>query len=161
MGSPGSFDLSPVPGGQATTAVPIVVALYEPSDDGGSYTILPNVYCLRIDYREGPEPPLARFTYFMDDSLYASLGWPSQFEQLFPIDAQGDYVVLTDDRLVVLTQDPDGNPIVLFDGFAQVPQTDVAGQSAGRHVRCAGCGDPALGQTDHRPAFSGTHRPAV
>ena len=41
---------------------------------------------------------------------------------------QGDYVVLTDNRLVVLTQDPEGNPIVLFDGFAQVPQVDLAAQ---------------------------------
>jgi len=121
----GSFDLSPVPGGQATQALPIVVALYEPGG-GGSYTILPNVRCMRIDYREGPEPPLARFQYFMDDLLDASMGWPAQFERLWPIDSQGDYVVLTDDRLVVLTQDPDSDPIVLFDGFAQVPQADVA-----------------------------------
>jgi hypothetical protein len=123
---PGSFDLSPVPGGQATQALPIIVALYEPGEDGGSYTILPNVRCQRIDYREGPEPPLARFQYFMDNLLDATLGWPSQFERLWPMDAQGDYVVMTDDCLVVLTQDPDGNPLVLFDGFAQIPQCDVA-----------------------------------
>src|SRR5262249_43261708 len=46
--------------------------------------------------------------------------------------AQGDYVVLTDDRLVALTQMPpaeaDCEPqvIVLFDGFAQVPQADLS-----------------------------------
>ena len=123
----GSFDLSPVPGGVATQAAQIIVALYEPGDEN-PYTILPNVRCLRIDYREGPEPPLARFRYFMDDLLEATMGWPSQFEQLWPIDAQGSYVVLTDDRLVVLTEDPQGNPLVLFDGFAQVPQVDVAAQ---------------------------------
>ena len=68
---PGSFDLSPVPGGQATTALPVYVAKYDPSDEENPYTILPNVRCLRIDYREGPEPPLARFQYFMDDLLQA------------------------------------------------------------------------------------------
>ena len=106
---PGSFDLSPIPSAIAVPAVPVIVCLYQP-DEGNAYTILPNVYCLRIDYREGPEPPLARFQYLMDDLLEAALGWPSQFEQLWPIDAQGDYVVQTDDRLVVLTQDPEGNP---------------------------------------------------
>ena len=126
----GSFDLSPVPAGQATAALPIAVCLYTPGDEN-PYTILPNVRCLRIDYREGPEPPLARFQYFMDDLLEASLGWPSQFESLWPINAQGNYVVLTDDRLVVLTQippaTPDGGPqtVVLFDGFAEVPQADL------------------------------------
>ena len=58
----------------------------------------------------------------------ATLDWPSQFEQLWPIDAQGDYVVLNDDRLVVLTQDPSGDPVVLFDGFAQIPQVDLFAQ---------------------------------
>jgi hypothetical protein len=126
----GSFDLSPVPGGIATIAIPIGVALYTPGDEN-PYTILPNVRCLRVDYREGPEPPLARFAYILDDLIDGALGWPSQFERLWPIDAQGDYVVKTDDRLVVLAEIPsstgDGSPqtIVLFDGFAQVPQVDV------------------------------------
>jgi hypothetical protein len=132
----GSFDLSPVPGGQAVQALPIVVALYEPGGEN-PYTILPNIFCLRIDYREGPEPPLARFQYMMGDLLQAALGWPSQFEKLWPIDAQGDYVVMTDDRLVVLTQvppaeaDQDPETVVLFDGFAQVPQADVSAGSQG------------------------------
>jgi hypothetical protein len=126
--SQASFDLSPVLAAIGTQAVPIVVCRY---DSGGEnqYTILPNVRCLRIDYREGAEPPLARFQYYMDDLLAASLDWPSQFEQLWPIDAQGDYVVMTDDRLVVLTQDPEGNPVVLFDGFAQIPQADLSAQT--------------------------------
>ena len=65
----------------------------------------------------------------MDDALADALDWPNQFEQLWPIDAQGDYVVLNDDRLVVLTQDPQGNPVVLFDGFAQIPQVDLSAQT--------------------------------
>lgn len=131
---PGSFDLSPVPAGQAVIAQPIVVCLYKPGDEN-PYTILPNIFCQRIDFREGPEPPLARFQYMMGDLLAAAVGWPAQFEQLWPIDAQGDYVVMTDDRLVVLTQvppataDEDPQTIVLFDGFAQVPQADVSSAS--------------------------------
>ncbi len=125
---PGSFDLSPIPSAIAIPAAPVIVCLYDSTAEN-PYTILPNVYCLRIDYREGPEPPLARFQYLMGDLLEAALGWPSQFEQLWPIDAQGDYLVQTDDRLVVLTQDPEGNPVVLFDGFAQIPQADVSSQS--------------------------------
>ena len=127
----GSFDLNPVPAQIADQALPIFVCLYDPAADpaDGPYTVLPNVRCLRIDYREGPEPPVARFQYFMDDLFSAALGWPSQFEQLWPIDAQGNYVVLNDDRLVVLTADPSGNPIVLFDGFAQVPQVDLSAES--------------------------------
>jgi hypothetical protein len=139
MADPGSFDLNPVAPAVATAAMPIAVALYVPGSGGGGeddspYTILPNVYCLRIDYREGHEPPVARFTYMMDDALDALMGWPSQFEKLWPIDAQGKYVVNNDDRLVVMTQvppsSPDGKPktVVLFDGFAQIPQIDVNAQ---------------------------------
>ena len=127
----GSFDINPVPSSVANIALPITVCLYDPADDENPYTILPNVRCLRIDFREGPEPPVARFQYLMDDLLQSALGWPSQFQQLWPIDAQGNYVVLTDDRLVVMTQDPSGNPIVLFDGFAQVPQVDLSAQNQG------------------------------
>jgi hypothetical protein len=128
-----SFDLSPVAGSMAMPAAPIIVCKYTPG--GGSdnpYTVLPNVFCLRIDYREGPEPPVARFQYMTGDLLEAAMGWPSQFEQLWPIDAQGSYVVLNDDRLVVMTQtqpseaDQDPQPLVLFDGFAQIPQADVS-----------------------------------
>ena len=52
--------------GLATQAVPIFVALYLPGKEN-PYTILPNIFCLRIDYREGPEPPLARFQYLTGD----------------------------------------------------------------------------------------------
>src|ERR1019366_2099867 len=124
----GSFDLNPVPADVANAALPISVCLYDETNSGNPYTTLPNVFCLRVDFREGPEPPVARFQYLMDDLLQSALGWPSQFQQLWPIDAQGNYVAVTDDRLVVLTADPNGNPIVLFDGFAQVPQVDLSAQ---------------------------------
>jgi len=124
----GSFDLNYVPTSIAGQALPIVVCRYSAGDDK-PYTILPNVRCLQIDYREGPAPPAARFQYLMGNVLESALDWPSQFEQLWPIDAQGNYVVQVDDRLVVMTSDPVGNPIVLFDGFAQIPQVDVSPQS--------------------------------
>jgi hypothetical protein len=134
MGNPASFDLNPIAAAITTAAMPISVALYSPGS-ANPYTILPNVYCLRIDYREGPEPPVARFQYLMDDALAAALNWPSQFEQVWPIDAQGNYVVLNDDRLCVLTQAPPSTPdagpqtVVLFDGFAQIPQVDLSAQN--------------------------------
>ena len=134
MGQPASFDLSPTAAGITTNAMPIAVALYQPGSQN-PYTIIPNIYCLRIDYREGPEPPVARFQYLTDDALAVAMDWPSEFEELWPIDAQGSYVVLNDDRLVVMTQlppsTPDGNPqtVVLFDGFAQIPQVDLSAQS--------------------------------
>jgi len=129
-GSP-SFDLSPVAQGIAVQAAPVIVARYAPGSEN-TYTVISNIRCLRIDYREGPEPPVARFQYVLDNNLEVILGWPSRFEKLWPIDAQGNYVVLNDDRLVVLTADPEGNPVVLFDGFAEVPQIDVA--AAGQNV---------------------------
>jgi hypothetical protein len=126
----GTFDLSYLPAAIASPALPIGVLLYQPGQTP-PYTILPNIRCMRIDYKEGPEPPVARFVYMMDDTLYQVLGWPSQFEQIWPIDALGPYIVHTDDRLVVATQDPDGNLIVLFDGFAQVPQGDLSAARQG------------------------------
>jgi hypothetical protein len=121
----GSFDLYGSTPVLANPAAPVAVCLF----DGSEYTILPNVQCLRIDYREGPEPPVARLQYLTADLLAANLGWPSQFEQLWPIDAQGSYVVNMDDRLVVMTTDPSGKPLVMFDGFAQIPQVDLNKQA--------------------------------
>src|SRR5579859_7154395 len=126
---PGSFDLSPIPQAQATQAPPVYVCRFDPETAGNPYTILKNVRCLRIDYREGPEPGAARFRYMMSDLAESALGWPSRFELIWPLDAQGDYVVQMDDRLVVLTAMPDASLIVLFDGFAEVPQCDTSEQS--------------------------------
>lgn len=121
---PGSFDLDNTTPPLWADAMTIGVYLYTP-DAGEPYSLFPNVQCLRIDAREGPEPPVARFEYIMDDTLAINLGWPSQFENLWPIDAQGPYVVNPDDRIVVMGHNPDGTPLILFDGFAQVPQVDL------------------------------------
>jgi hypothetical protein len=125
---PGSFDLDNTTPALYGDALAAGVYVYTPGADD-PFFLFPNVRCLRIDYREGPEPPVARFEYIMDDALAINLGWPSQFEDLWPIDAQGPYVVNPDDRLVVMAQNPDGSPMILFDGFAQVPQVDVTPRS--------------------------------
>lgn len=142
---PGSGDINPVPSSITPNAIPVIVCKYvfagpEIDAQNGPYQILPNVRCTQIDYREGPEPPVAQFQYITDDLLNAALGWPNQFQQLWPIDAQGDYVVNVDDEIVVLTQDPSGNLIVLFDGFAQIPQIDVAANQQGVSFSAVGVG---------------------
>ena len=106
---PGSFDLDNTTPPLYGDVLAAGVYLYTPGEDD-SYFLFPNVRCLRIDYREGPEPPVARFEYIMDNAIAVNLGWPSQFEELWPIDAQGPYVVNPDDRLVVMAQNPDGDP---------------------------------------------------
>jgi hypothetical protein len=124
----GSFDINNASPPLAGDALQVGVFRYN-SGAGQPFELLPNIRCLRIDHREGPEPPCARFEYLMDNNLGASFGWPSQFEQVWPIDAQGPYVVRPDDRLVVMVENPDGSPLYLFDGFAQVPQLDLTPQS--------------------------------
>jgi hypothetical protein len=130
----GSFDLDSATPPLANDVWPISVCRYTPASSA-PYSLLPNVRCLQIDFREGPDPPTARFTYIMDDDLTANYGWPSQFEELWPIDAQGPYIVKSDDRIVVLVTNPDNSYEVLFDGFAQIPQVDLS--SSSQHVTFA------------------------
>ena len=129
----GSFDLSYLAPGISSIGLQTGVFFYTAppeGEDGGSYSQIPNVQWLRIDYREGPFPPTAEFKYIQDDALAANMGWPSQFEQLWPIDTpHGQYTVQNDDRIVVLALNPDNTTNVLFDGFAQVPQVDVTPQN--------------------------------
>ena len=150
----GSFDLSPVPGGIATQALPIYVCLYSPGSQN-PYTVLPNVRCLRIDYREGPDAAGPRFQYLTDDLLQDSLGWPAQFEQLWPIDAQGklcrhELTTAWSFRPQLPPATKDGKPqiVVLFDGFAQVPQADLSAAPGdyvlSRSARRSGCGTRRL-----------------
>jgi len=147
----GSFDVSGSPPILAGPADTFIVCLYTPGGNS-PYTILPNVQCLRIDYKEGANPPVAEFKYLQDDNLQTNLNWPSQFDQLWPIDATGNYVVNPDERLVVLVINPDGSTHVIFDGFAQIPQVALA--SAAQQVTFAAVGvavrcfdDVVLGRT--------------
>lgn len=125
----GSFDVDFGTNFVAGAAAQILVLSYDPDvegEDESPFALLPNVRCLSVDAREGPDPPTARFQYVLDNQLGALLGWPRAFEDVWPIDAQGPYVVRNDDRLVVAMQDIDGSTQFLFDGFAQVPQVDVS-----------------------------------
>jgi hypothetical protein len=125
----GSFDFDPYSVPLAGNAAPVGVFRYDPSLPADQrFALVPNVRCDTIQYREGPEPPVAQFSYLLDDSA-AAPGYPSQFEEIWPLDADGPYVVQNDERIVVLTTTPSGLNRVLFDGFAQVPQVDLSPQA--------------------------------
>ncbi len=139
----GSFDLDPYPAPLSTSAAVVAVFAYDSTQPAGEgYTLLPNVWCDRIQYREGPEPPVAHFSYLLDDSD-AAVDYPSQFELLWPLAAAGPYVVRNDQRIIVLATGPSGSSRVLFDGFAQVPRVDlgpasqrVSFMALGAAIRC-------------------------
>src|SRR3954471_23290351 len=123
---PASFDFDPYPAPLSGNATPVGVYRYDPTMPADErYSVVPNVRCESIQYREGAEPPAARFTYLLDDSAAGS-DLPAQVEDLWPLDADGPYVVRNDDRVVVLGTTPSGRNRVLFDGFAQVPEVELA-----------------------------------
>ncbi|MDR3621601.1 MAG: hypothetical protein P4L85_19780 [Paludisphaera borealis] len=139
----GSFDFDPYDAPLSSPAAAVCVCRYDASQAGDArYQTLPNVRCDQIQYREGPEPPAARFSYVLDDAT-AGAPAPADFGGLWPIDASGPYVVRNDDRLVVLVTSPSGAQRILFDGFAQSPQVDLTSRSQrvsflalGAAVRC-------------------------
>jgi hypothetical protein len=121
----GSFDFDPYAVPLAGQAAPVGVFRYDPSWPAEErYALVPNVRCESIVYSEGAAPAEARFRYILDDSSTPP-AFPSQFEQLWQLDADGPYVVRNDDRLVVLATAPTGCERVLFDGFAQVPELEI------------------------------------
>jgi hypothetical protein len=127
---PGSFDYSPNPPQLALDATPIGVFLFDSGDDDAGYTLLPNVRCDQIQYKDGIEPPAARFSYILDEVASINNGWPSQFDQIWPLTTTpSPYIVANDDELVVLALLPDNTVRVLFHGFARVPQTDLSPSS--------------------------------
>lgn len=95
--------------------------------EGGDPELLVNIRCLSVQYREGPDPWAARFRYVQSQTLSAD--FPRRFEQMFPIDSGGPGVVLTDDRLIVVALLDSGDTQLLFDGFAQIPQADLDGDT--------------------------------
>jgi hypothetical protein len=159
----------------ALDAIQITVNKYNSAATGqdGPYTVLPNIRCEQIQYHEGIDPPTARFSYFLDDILAANQGWPSQFEDIWPLATQpSDYVVKMDDELVVLAMIPsnsgsysaitgqgsqdDPTPRILFHGFARVPQTDVSAQTQHVNFTAAGvairCWEAPIGRRLQRDA---------
>lgn len=84
------------------------------------YQYLPNIRLLAIQYREGPDPGVARFRYVFDGVDPSTA--PTSFEQALSVDCVLANVVKNDERLVVLRENADGSTTPLFDGFAQVPE---------------------------------------
>src|SRR5271166_2916195 len=114
----GSFDLNPPPVNLSGNMLQPGVYLYAPTRTlgGNPYTLLPNLTWTRIEYREGPDPPVCQLAYILDNAYATNNGWPAQFEQLWPLNAQGSYVVPNDARIAVIASNPDGSPWILFDG---------------------------------------------
>ena len=136
---------NPIPPLLDWSAVTHAVARFDRTQATGQrYTFLPNVFCERVVYREGAQPPQAQFSYILDSSDPTD-PFPSYAEQLWPLSATTSTpnVVKLGDELVVLATDPLGNTLIIFDGFADAPQIDMAknGQSvtftaSGVAVRC-------------------------
>jgi len=116
-----SVDLNPTP--LSRGAAPVFVSRYHP---GGSptYELLSNIKVLGIQYRDGPDPGIARFRYVFDPSNPPTD--PVFFQDVLATNSDLPGVVKNDDRLVVFTTNADGSPQALFDGFAQVPELDLS-----------------------------------
>ena len=149
---PGSIDYTPGPTQLALNATVVGVFLYDVSQDNGNrYTLLPNIRCEQIQYKEGSEPPSARFSYILDE-LAGANGWPNQFDQIWSLAvAPSPYLVGCDDHLVVLALLPDNTTRVLFHGFARIPQTDLTAASQAVTFVAVGvairCWDTPIGGT--------------
>jgi hypothetical protein len=107
----------------ARPAAPIGVYRFQ-SGGIGNYEYLSNIRVLMIQFREGADAGVARFRYVFDWANPPTV--PNSFQDALSVDSGQPGVIANDDRLVVLTFDPDGNPEVLFDGFAQVPELGLA-----------------------------------
>jgi hypothetical protein len=127
---PGSTSYEPGPGDVplARPSATIGVFRYDPeAEEDARFELLPNVRCLQIEWRDGSDPPSARFRYSFVDVDLAPYDPPdpSRFEQVYPYDSAGPGVVLVDDRLCVFAFREDGYSEILFDGFAMTPQADL------------------------------------
>lgn len=129
-----SFDVDGSGAMLGEAAYPVAVARY---DGLLSVTILPNVACEMVSFREGAEAPVAQLRYLLDERARAD-GYPVDFEDLWPVEAPGPYVLRPDDRVLVLTWTPSGRRIVLFDGFCQVPQVDLTESSQSVTITAVG-----------------------
>jgi len=130
-----TFDPPPIP--LARTVASIRVARYDTKLDAGErYTDLPNIRCVEIQSREGPEPGVALFRYVFDQNTDAI--YPRRVEEVLALSKAGPYVVRQDDRIVVLKDDVDGGSTVLFDGFAQAPQANLHSTGESVIFQCQG-----------------------
>ena len=92
----------------------------------------PNVRVLGDPVPRGADPGVARFRYVFDPADPPTD--PTSFQQALSVDSDLPGVVQNDDRLVVLTFNPDGSPLALFDGFAQVPELGLSPVARAGHV---------------------------
>jgi len=104
-------------------AAPIGVFRYH-SGGIANYEYMPSVRVLTIQFREGADAGVARFRYVFDWANPSTV--PNSFQDALSTASSLPGVVANDDRLVVLTFDPTGNPQALFDGFAQIPELGLA-----------------------------------
>lgn len=110
--------------------VVVVVALRDRDLQGDQqYTVLPNVICESIEFRNGGAPSVARFRYIFDDTD-PSAPYPTQLQQYFPLNAPelNPYAMAADDELVVFGFTDNGARRALFDGFVLAPQGDLSEQ---------------------------------
>jgi hypothetical protein len=121
MPASASIEVPPVP--LCRPAATVGVYRYLPAGSP-KYSHLPNVQVLGIRYREGADPGVARFRYVFDAAGPPTD--PQSFQQVMGVGSDLPGVVRNDDRLVVFATNPDGTPIALFDGFAQVPEMDLS-----------------------------------
>lgn len=99
------------------------MVVYRHDPDEGTQEVMPNLECLAISTRDGPSPGGARFRYRFDLSHPE---WPSAFEDVLPLSASGRYILEPDDRVKVVGFTSRGEPRVLFDGFAHLPELHLA-----------------------------------
>lgn len=129
-----STDMDPPPVPLTRAGPRVAVFRYDPKaseDDGESkYLYLPNVQFLECSYTSDASPGSGRFRYEFG-YLRRPEAAPTGPEGVFPVAAAGKYVVKQDDRLVVraylenVDEDEEVDWVVLFDGFAQVPQMNL------------------------------------
>lgn len=121
----------------------------------GVYTLLPHVQPLMVEESEGDEPGTAQFRYVLKNDG-GNPDIPSRFDDVYPLDAVGDFVLVADDEVAVIEYDEAGKPRLVFVGYAQIPQLDISGrshevtfQALGSPVRCW---DDKLGGAIYRSA---------
>ena len=111
--------------------------------------LLPNIQVLGIQYREGPDPGVARFRYVFDAAN------PVDRPDLLPGGAVDRFRPArrrpgTTTGSWSSRYNPDGSPIALFDGFAQVPELSLSPSRGAGHVPRLRGGDPRVGHADRR-----------
>ncbi len=117
----------PGPETLAGVASTFVVCLWDRAEEGDARaTILPNVEVIRFGFTKGSIIPSAQFRY-VADSTNPESPFPYLWEQLWGLDVSGAYVVQNDDELVVYEFLSDGSSLLVFDGFASIPQVDQSG----------------------------------